>query len=104
MTGTKAPLPQFEALLYSVARRSMNWYFLLQSPDGDQHDPVDFISNYAHFDPARVPITSYLVDYQIALRAQVSPNTGTIRVWTRVERRGFKEKSWQFDLSESAQA
>jgi hypothetical protein len=104
LTGSKAPLSQFEALLYSVARRKMNWYFLLQSPDGDQIDPVDLISNYAHFEPEHVPITAYLVDYQIALRAQFSPNIGTIRVWTRVERKGFKENLWQFDLSESARA
>lgn len=104
LSGSNIPLTQFEAEIYSVARRTMDLYFLLQAPDGDQREPVELVSNYTHFEPKHLPISSYLVDYQIALRAQISSSLGTFRVWTRVERRGFKEKQWQLDIAESAHA
>lgn len=95
-------IDRFEASLYSVARGSLKWYFLLQSLTGDKSDPAELVSNYFRLVPEHVPLTDLLVDYEIALRVQLSPTTGAVRVWTRVQRRGYKEKQWQMDLSLTA--
>jgi hypothetical protein len=100
--AVRSPLEKFEALLYSVARGSLKWYFLLQSPGGDQSDPTDLVSNYVRFVPDHVALTDLLVDYEVAVRIQFSSGSGAARVWTRVQRRGYKEKLWQLDLALTA--
>lgn len=98
----RGPLDKFEAILYSVARGSLRWYFLLQCPGGDQSDPADLVSNYIRFVPDHVPIADLLVDYEVAVRIQFSSGSGAARLWTRVRRRGYKEKQWQLDLAQGA--
>ena len=104
LPDAKHTLSEFEALLYTAARRNLNWYFLLQATNGEKRDPTELVSNYVRFVPAHASLTALLVDYQLAVRAQFSPSTGTTKIWTRVERRGFKEKQWTLDLTETAKS
>jgi len=101
---TKRTVSQFEAQLYDAARRNLNWYFLLEATNGEKSDPTELVSNYVRFVPAHPSFTTWLVDYQLAIRAQFSPSTGATKIWTRVERRGYKEKQWTLDLTETARS
>jgi hypothetical protein len=104
LAAPQKPLAVFEAIMYDVARSDLKWNLLLQAAGNDQKDPADLISNYVRLVPDQASISSLLVDYQVAVRAQFSPTTGATRLWTRVERRGFKEKDWHVDVAETAKA
>jgi hypothetical protein len=95
---------QLEATLYATARNSLRWYFLLQSPDGENKDPETLVSSYARYVPDHVPMSAWFVEFQLAIRVEFSPRSGATRLWTRVERRGYKEKMWHLDTVESAKA
>jgi hypothetical protein len=97
ITVPQKPLAVFEAILYDVARSDLKWNVLLQAPGGDQKDPTDLVSNYVRLVPEQASLSNLLVDYQVAVRAQFSPMTGATRLWTRVERWGFREKDWRVD-------
>jgi hypothetical protein len=104
IAAPKLSAAQLEAMLYSTARNSLRWYFLLQAPDGEDKDPETLVSSYARYAPDRVPLSAWLVEFQLAIRVQFSVKSGATRLWTRVERRGYKEKQWQLDTTETAKA
>jgi hypothetical protein len=104
LIAPKMSTVQLEATVYSTARNSLRWYFLLESPDGEDKDPETLVSSYAQYVPDHVPLSEWLVEFQLAIRVQFSAKSETGRLWTRVERRGYKEKQWQFDAAETAKA
>lgn len=95
---------ELEALLYSTTRAGLQWYLLLEAPEGEDKDPAQFVSSYARYVPDHVSLSELLVEFHVAIRVDFSSASGAARLWTLVERHGYKEKNWHIDVTESAKA
>jgi hypothetical protein len=100
----KMSVAELEALLYSTTRSGLRWYFLIQAPEGEDKDPEILVSSYARYVPDHVSLSELLVEFHVAIRVQFSPTSGATRLWTLVERHGYKERDWHLDVTESAKA
>jgi hypothetical protein len=104
VSAPKMSVAELEALLYSTTRAGLRWYFLIQAPEGEDKDPEILVSSYAPYVPDHVSLSELLVEFHVAIRVQFSPTSGATRLWTLVERHGYKERDWHLDVTESAKA
>jgi hypothetical protein len=104
VSAPRMSVAELEALLYSTTRAGLQWYLLLQAPEGEDKDPARFVSSYARYLPDHVSLSELLVEFHVAIRVDFSSASGATRLWTLVERHGYKEKDWHIDVTESAKA